>query len=269
MLAAYEAAIGPAIRAVAGVTIPPSEKVRRGPKKKKADKTTSGQGAGSTKPPPKQKVVTNNVPGSHHGNERSATEHRGHVHQPAASHPASFFVQPQAPPQPVHDPPIFEMMERQALRRRKVEALESLAHTTALFLAEFMDFKKAQQAAAASSPLTFSVTAGPPPPQANPSAGSAYAAAAAGMAANLFQPPSDVNGWDDQNDGAGDERSGRPSGSESSADNSDDDDGDIPARAAQGNADEEEYDSEATSDELGEYGMGSEEEGPEVKVEHD
>lgn len=88
------------------------------------------------------------------------------------------------------DPDDFEKMERQALRRRKVEALESLAHTAALFLAEFMDFKKGRQApqAPASSP--------PPGPQQqrqpDPGAGEAYAAAAAaGVAASLFRPLSE------------------------------------------------------------------------------
>lgn len=116
------------------------------------------------------------------------------------------------------DPRAFEKMERQALRRRKVEALESLAHTAALFLAEFMDFKKGRQEPQAT-------TSSPPPPgprqhQSDPGAGEVYAAAAAaGVAASLFRPLSEEM-----------ERSGyNSSGSEmeqpsSSYDSSDDED---------------------------------------------
>ncbi|KUI67458.1 hypothetical protein VM1G_11496 [Cytospora mali] len=150
-------------------------------------------------------------------------------------------------------------MERQALRRRKVEALESLAHTAALFLAEFMDFKK-------TSSSTANGTGG----------GGAYAAAAAGIAANLFQPPTGEEGdaWvGHQHDGAGEERSGRLSDSENSANGSDDDDDqDIPARFPQGEADGEEYDSEETPSEALEdfnMGPGAGQEEPDVKVEDD
>lgn len=271
MLAAYEAAIGPALRAIAGVVVPPSEKGKRGPRKTKVDKKSS-QGKGGTKPPPRHTIGTDNGHRLHHENNRSTTEHRGQFPRPAGSDPASFFTLPQVnhappPPQPVHDPAVFERLETQALRRRKVEALESLAHTAALFLAEFMDFRKGQAAAASSSSTSNGM--GGPLPHVDPGAGSAYAAAAAGMAANLFQPPAGVNGWDGQHDGAGEEQSGRPSDDESSA--SDSDDGVVPARVAQGNADEEEYDSGTTSEDLGHYKMGSgaDVEGPDVKVEDD
>lgn len=275
MLAAYEAAIGPAIRAIAGVTLPPSEKGKRGPKKTKSD-AKSSQGKGPTKSISKQTTGTDYGPRTPHEEKHSTAQHRDRLQQPAGSDPASCFTLPQAnhapaPPQSVHDPETFERLERQALRRRKVEALESLAHTAALFLAEFMDFRKAQAAAAAPSPSSTTNETGappPPPPRMDPGAGSAYAAAAAGMAASIFQPPAGENGW--QHDGAGEGRSGRPSGSVSSASDSDDGDGDIQARVAQGKVDEEEYESEETSSEdLGDYKMGSEagQEGPDVKVE--
>ncbi|ROV97672.1 hypothetical protein VMCG_07357 [Cytospora schulzeri] len=296
LLAAYEAAIGPALRSIAGVTLPPSEKGRRGPRKKKVDKKPA-QGTGSTKPT----IGTNNGSRPWQDEKRSTTQqHRGHPQQQhtAGSEPASLLALPQAnlhhhhttappPPPPhqsAHDPETFERMERQALRRRKVEALESLAHTAALFLAEFMDFRKGQAAPSSTS----NGTGGPPPqpqlpPRVDPGAGSAYAAAAAGMAASLFQPPAGEeeeegeNGW--QHDGAGKERSGWRSESEGSAsgsdgDDDDNDDGDIPAKVAlsNGNADEEEYDSEETgSEDVGDYKMGSEtdQEESNVKVEEE
>ncbi|POS77809.1 hypothetical protein DHEL01_v203784 [Diaporthe helianthi] len=73
----------------------------------------------------------------------------------------------------------FQRMERQSLRRRKVEALESLAHTAALFLAEFIDFKIGRQEPLASG--------SPPTAPERQSAGAAYAAAAA----SLFRPLSE------------------------------------------------------------------------------
>lgn len=86
------------------------------------------------------------------------------------------------------DSDAFEKMERLALQRRKVEALESLAHTAALFLAEFMDFRKGRQ----DPPSTTSPPRGPQQHQADPGAGEAYAAAAAeGVAASLFRPLSE------------------------------------------------------------------------------
>lgn len=268
MLAAYEAAIGPALRAIAGVVVPPSEKGKRGPKKTKVDKKSS-QGKGM--PPPRQTIRADNGYRSHHVNSRSTTEHRGQFEQAASSDPASFFTLPQVnhappPPQTVHDPAAFERLETQALRRRKVEALESLAHTTALLLAEFMDFRKGQAAAAPSS-STPNGTGGPLP-HVGPGAGAAYAAAAVGMAANLIRPPAGVDSGDGQHDGAGEEQSGRPGDDESSA--SDSDDGDIPARVGQGDADEED-DSGTTSEDSGHYEMGPEadEEGLDVKVEND
>lgn len=72
----------------------------------------------------------------------------------------------------------FQKMERQALRRRKVEALESLAHTAALFLAEFIDYKKGRQ-----EPSQHGLGQHHP----EPSTGAAYAAAAA----SLFRPLSE------------------------------------------------------------------------------
>lgn len=276
LLAAYEAAIGPALRAIAGVTIPASEKGKRGPRKNKTDKKP-GRDKWVAKPFPKQATTgIDSGPRSRHEVIRSTAQHGNRMKQPADPGPAPFSSLPQAgnhapaPPPPVHDPETFERLERQALRRRKVEALESLAHTAALFLAEFMDFRKAQAAAPSSAP---SGTGGPPPPppRMDPGAGSAYAAAAAGMAAGMFQPPAGENAW--QHDGAGEGRPGRFSDSQSSASDSGGDDGDILARVAEGKVDmEEEYDSEDTgSEDSDDYKMGSEavQEGPGIKVEDD
>lgn len=274
MLAAYEAAIGPALRAIAGVVVPPSEKAKRGFKKNKVDKK-SNQGKGNVKPPPRQITAIANGPRSHYENHHSTTGHMGPFQQPVSEYPGTIYATPQAsyappPPQTLHDPATFERLERQALRTRKVEALESLAHTAALMLAEFMDFRQSQAAAAASSSTTTNATDGPSP-QVDPGEGSAYAAAAAGMAgmaANAFQPPAGAHGWDGQHDGAGEERSGRHSDDQSSASDSDDD-GDIPARVTQSNADEE-YDSETSSEESvnDELRAGGEKE-LDVKVEDD
>ncbi|KAG8160151.1 hypothetical protein KVR01_009687 [Diaporthe batatas] len=74
----------------------------------------------------------------------------------------------------------FQKMERQALRRRKVEALESLAHTAALFLAEFIDYKKGRQEPSRQ---------GLEQHQSEPGTGVAYAAAAA----SLFRPLSEFD----------------------------------------------------------------------------
>ncbi|ROW04294.1 hypothetical protein VSDG_01110 [Cytospora chrysosperma] len=279
LLAAYEAAIGPALRAIAGVTIPASEKGKRGPRKNKTDKKP-GQGKWVAKPFPKQTATgTDSGPRSRHEVMRPTAQHGDRMKQAADSGPAPFSSLPQAgthapaTPPSVHDPETFERLERQALRRRKVEALESLAHTAALFLAEFMDFRKAQAAAPTSAP---NGTGEPPPPspepeRMDPGAGSAYAAAAAGMAASMFQPPAGENGW--QHDGAGEWRPGRPSDSESSASDSGGDDGDIPARVAEGKVDMEgEYDSQDTgSEDSDDYKMGSEavHEGLGIKVEDD
>lgn len=72
----------------------------------------------------------------------------------------------------------FQKMERQALRRRKVEALESLAHTAALFLEEFIGYKKGQHEPSRQGLEQY---------RPEPNTGAAYAAAAA----SLFRPLSE------------------------------------------------------------------------------
>lgn len=68
----------------------------------------------------------------------------------------------------------LDKLERLALRRRKVEAIESLAHTAALFLAEYVSRNNRE------------------PERINPAGGAGrndgvdYAAAAAGMAVSVF-----------------------------------------------------------------------------------
>lgn len=74
----------------------------------------------------------------------------------------------------------FERLERQALRRRKVEALESLAHTAALFLAEFMAHTKQKPLAPSLAGLGEPGGAVPAEPPQNH--GVNYATAAAGVA---------------------------------------------------------------------------------------
>lgn len=88
------------------------------------------------------------------------------------------------------DPVEFERLERQALRRRRVEALESLAHTAALFLAEYMTANKTrQQAPVPSTPWEVAAAAGPggeSEGRRRHDHGVDYAAAAAGMTAQMM-----------------------------------------------------------------------------------
>lgn len=153
-------------------------------------------------------------------------------------------------------------MERQALRRRKIEALESLAHTAALLLAELMDFRKGTPPSAHDhhqmSPAEAEVDVGP-------GAGSAYAAAAARVAASLFREGGPLEGdgnWTEREGAVVEERWPGLGDSESPASDSDDD-GDIPARMPdQGHEKDDEYDSEETQSEVeGEEKPGVEVEG--------
>lgn len=191
MLAAYEAAIGPALRAMAGIGLQSSTKVNepkksRPPKSKKKgkDRRTPSEGdMASSGTLPQASTRGSELGGN---STRSRPGYEGGVSQGGRtdSRPLSKPLQANRG-QDTHnmDPAAFQKMERQALRRRKVEALESLSHTAALFLAEFIDFKKGRQEPPAN--------ASPPPGlerhQAEQSAGAAYAAAAA----SLFRPLSE------------------------------------------------------------------------------
>lgn len=101
---------------------------------------------------------------------------------PAAPSPAGYQddhqqqEQPQfyTTQQPQYLDADFERLERQALRRRKVEALESLAHTAALFLAEYMTANKKNQTPPAGAGSR-------PAEDKRRDQGANYAAAAAGM----------------------------------------------------------------------------------------
>lgn len=90
----------------------------------------------------RNKHVSTAPQGSQHGRQQ--------YYPSVDANPASFHAPSQ---QHAHhqDAGDFERLERQALRRRKVEALESLAHTAALFLAEFMTHNNKNKASSRSS----------------------------------------------------------------------------------------------------------------------
>lgn len=204
LLAAYEAAIGPALKDI--IVVPdakatesqkrkqkspaskpqPSSTRHRLPNGPKSSRSLSSGGAGAKQPPPPQPPL-----------QQQQQQHL----QPD---PTTFFSSPtpqnhqQQLQRQQSDAADLERLERQALRRRKVEALESLSHTAALFLAEFMTFTKRQNASS-----TSSSGAGANGKQGSggdgdggglapvPNHGMEYAAAAAGMAVriNSLCPP--------------------------------------------------------------------------------
>lgn len=196
VLAAYEAAIGPALRAMVGIGLQSSAKVNE-PKRKRLPRNK--EKGSDRRDHSKEQGAANGTLPQDFGNEPSWRESSARV---VADHerngPQCVNPDPERLTGPLQadqgretpnmDSDAFEKMERQALRRRKVEALESLAHTAALFLAEFMDFRKGRQ----NPPATTSQPPGPRQHQAEPGAGEAYAAAAAaGVAASLFRPLSE------------------------------------------------------------------------------
>lgn len=197
MLAAYEAAIGPALRAMVGIGLQSSAKVNepkkrsRLPRNKKKDSDrrdhSKGRGAANGTLP----QASGNKPSLRKSSARIVADHESNGPQrvnPGPERLTGPLQADQGRETPNLDSDAFDKMERQALRRRKVEALESLAHTAALFLAEFMDFRKGRQ----NTPATTSPPPGPHQHQAEPGAGEAYAAAAAaGVAASLFRPLSE------------------------------------------------------------------------------
>ncbi|KAJ0125159.1 hypothetical protein J7T55_006503 [Diaporthe amygdali] len=270
VLAAYEAAIGPALRALLNIGLQTSvranePKTRGGlPKKKKNSKDNRDPSKGKVAATRTLPQVSSHRRRSRDSFAQSTSENRNDF-QGQNSDPAVLstpFQPEQRRNSPIQNSDAFERMERQALRRRKVEALESLAHTAALFLAEFLDFRKAQQVPAA----TRSPPAGSEQHQVGPGAGVAYAAAAAGMAANVFQPLSQEL-----------ERSGyNSSGSEmaqhsSSHDTSDDED--LPFRISiepKVDVDMDDSESDGSSSETSASfrdGVEANDDEPEVKVE--
>lgn len=141
-----------------------------------------------------------------------------------------------------------------------MEALESLAHTAALFLAEFMDSRKGQAGEQ----------------RVDPGAGSAYAAAAAGWAAELFRPSEGErgsSGWGGGRDVVEEEeeeQSGRLTDSEDSPTDGGGDE-DTPARAGPGDAgDGGDHTEEVRSEVLGSpEGPKSDHEELDVKIEQE
>lgn len=195
MLAAYEAAIGPALRAMVGIGLQSSAKVNE-PKKRSRLPSNKKKDIGRRDHSKKHVAedatlpqASGHKPSLRERSARNVAEHESNGPQRVNPDPERLTGPLQADhgrETPDLDSDAFEKMERKALRQRKVEALESLAHTAALFLAEFMDFKKGRpEPPAPASP--------PPPPgpedhQAGQRAGAAYAEAAAGVAASLFRP---------------------------------------------------------------------------------
>ncbi|KAK7746864.1 hypothetical protein SLS53_002052 [Cytospora paraplurivora] len=272
LLAAYEAAIGPAYRAIANVGLAPSEKARRGPKKKirmkgaepsakKSPTSTSkqaitpGTANGDARPPPPSSPFQRRHEAQHRPTLSGLHQEQGH-RQSATLLPLQAGGSRTAA---IQDPKVFERLERQALRRRKVEALESLAHTAALLLAEFMDFRKGSAPNHHQTPPAEAESATPN----ETGGGAAYAAAAAGVAATLFREVDPLRGdgnWTEREGAVVVERELELDDSETSASDSDDD-GDIPAKIPnQGQGKDDEYESEESQSEI-------EGEEPGVKVE--
>lgn len=113
------------------------------------------------------------------------------------------------------DPVEFERLERQALRRRRVEALESLAHTAALFLAEYMTANKTRQQAPAPSAPSEAAAAvaagiGGESEGRRHDHGVDYAAAAAGITAQMMASLDDSGSDGDESDAETISNSGGP-----------------------------------------------------------
>lgn len=164
-LAAYEAAVGPALRNI--IVIPTGKDLT--PEKKRRS-TPSAKPPGPS-PTPKHQSKPTATQGP------TTTDAVNSPGAPAAPSPAGYPDQQShtAGPSPFYTTQHqyldadYERLERQALCRRKVEALESLAHTAALFLAEYMTVNKKKQAPAPAAEET------------RQDQGVSYAAAAAGM----------------------------------------------------------------------------------------
>lgn len=134
-----------------------------------------------------------------------ARQQQQQEHHYTQADPANFFAPPPPPPPHQHHQDggaDLERLERQALRRRKVEALESISHTAALFLAEFMTFANRQISSASSEGAIigepdergekYSSAGGSVPAQ---NCGMDYAAAAAEMAVRTPLPFFFCLGW--------------------------------------------------------------------------
>ncbi|KAG6360314.1 hypothetical protein INS49_011371 [Diaporthe citri] len=197
VLAAYEAAIGPALRAMVGIGLQSPAKVNepkkrsRLPTNKKKDSDSRDHSKGHGAAHGTLAQASGNKPNLRESSARIVADHESNGPQRVNPDPerlTSPLRTDQGRETPSLDSDAFLKKERQALRRRKVEALESLAHTAALFLAEFMDFRQGRQ----DPPATTSPPPEPQQHQDDPGAGEAYAAAAAaGIAASLFRPLSE------------------------------------------------------------------------------
>ncbi|KAL1877053.1 hypothetical protein Daus18300_002663 [Diaporthe australafricana] len=277
VLAAYEATVGPVLGALVGIKVKnnPVKKGSRTSRKKRKDK--DGRKPGEVKV-----GVTGALPrasshrrqsGDRNRNAQFTSENRSSGFQSANTDPAVLPTPLQTdcvPKPPEHNTDAFEKLERQALRRRKVEALESLAHTAALFLAEFMNYNKGRQEPATNT--SSALESGQD--QTGLGVGAAYAAAAAaGITANVFQSLSE----EIEHSGYSSSASGMEQSSSSSGSS---DDEDIPSRVPSGSTDDMGMDMDMDMDESGSDEMRSkmsasfrnEEDAddvePEVKVEH-
>lgn len=190
LLAAYEAAIGPALKSI--VVIPdaraadsqkrkakspaskplPSSSRHRLPNGPKPPRSVPSGGAGAKLQPQQPQLQPNPT-----SSFSSPTPHYHLLQQQQQQ-------QQQRQQSETQEAADLERLERQALRRRKVEALESLSHTAALFLAEFMTFTKRQNSSTLSAEDANCEHGGGRAPA--PNDGMEYAAAAAGMAVCLL-----------------------------------------------------------------------------------
>ncbi|KAF3766210.1 hypothetical protein M406DRAFT_68572 [Cryphonectria parasitica EP155] len=188
LLAAYEATTGPALRAI-GVVPGPRGVEKSEPASKKPStirsKPTSTRSSAHINTPHHDTTTKRSFP-SAGPTDRS---HVAQSQQQGASTTMSSAQPPHHRQEDAGGDHHLEKLERQALRRRKVEALESLAHTAALFLAEFMTYTKRE----VSRPSATAEPAGGGQENSVSSGGSQgrgtdHAASAAAMAANMFKP---------------------------------------------------------------------------------
>lgn len=214
LLAAYEAAIGPVLKAIIVIPDPQAPKAQKRKRKPSS----------AALPPPKstQQLPNGSSPWPANPTPSFSSADTGtsrqqqyvqtdHASPSAPSLPYQQQLQQQHRQHHNHQEAAdLERLERLALRRRKVEALESISHTAALFLAEFMTFAKRQGSSSSSagganheqdSGGGQSANVGNIPGQ---NSGMVYAAAAAGMAVrprhfdlsslivNFFYPGADL-----------------------------------------------------------------------------
>lgn len=159
LLAAYEAAIGPALRAI--IVVPASSDAaaekRKPGRKPNSNKSHPGPRPTQWTTKPSKRTTASGLtaweaaaaePSTSFASSSAGYQQQQQRHQQQQyADPASFFA---PPPQQNGGDSDYDRRETQALRRRKVEALESISHTAALFLAEFMTFTKQQRQNSAS-----------------------------------------------------------------------------------------------------------------------